>query len=148
MCILNRWHGRNVNYLSILQMDWIEIAKQIFAFIIGGGLTGLGFWGLNRRQKKGEVAKLESEVRKLEESEFRDRATQLVKDLSDANATIERISGELQAMIARQADSDIKIAHLEAKIKRLEDKSCKKYCACLDFERYEEHLEMSAKRSI
>lgn len=129
-------------------MDWYEIIKDIIIFIIGGGLTGLGFWGLNRRQKKGEVAKLENEVRKLEESEFRDRATQLVKDLSDANATIERISGELQVMIARQADSDIKIAHLEAKIKRLEDKGCKKYCTCLDFEKYEDSFKVSSERSV
>lgn len=114
-------------------MDWFEIIKDIIVFVVGGGFTGLGFWGINRRKKKNEVARLEVELRKLQEGEFRDRAAQLINDLSEANATIKRISGELQMMIAREAEKDIKIAHLEARNRLLEEKACKHYCACLSF---------------
>lgn len=119
-------------------MDWIEIINIIIGFIIGGGLSTIITIGLYRRIKKTEVEKLEIDVRKLQDSELRDRAVQLIQDLSEANETIKRISGELQAMIAKQADSDIRIAHLEAENKRLLDerknKFCSKYLFCLDFE--------------
>lgn len=121
-------------------MDWFEIIEKIITFILGGGLAGLGFWGIQKKQKKNELKISEIDVRKLQDVELRERAAQLVNDLSEANETIKRISGELQRMINDQAEKDIRIAYLEAENKKLKEKSCKKWCTCLNFDKYEDNM--------
>jgi hypothetical protein len=120
-------------------MDWTQIISLLMGFIgIGGGLSALITIRLYKRLKKGEVEKLEVDVRKLQEGEFRDRTIQLIKDLSEANETIRRISGELQIIIAREAEKDIELAKLKAENHKLKEelkqKLCSKWCDCLNFE--------------
>ncbi len=122
-------------------MDWSQIISLIIGVVSGGSLSTLITIRLYKRLKKGEVEKLEYEVRKMQDGENRERIAGLIQDLSNANDIIREISAKLQVYIANEVKKDIEIANLKAENERLLDERKNKLCAkcltCLEFERDE-----------